>query len=274
MLLAFLQKQHQVIELFVTGMKKGSKMHTVLLCSCMVLCLVFTWPRGTAQAASPEQIFARAAPSVVVVEVMNEQGTPLAQGSGVITGPGLVITPCHVVQAGRRVRIWHKETPFAATLGYADPQRDLCQLHTPQLQASAVPRGTIKTLAVGQPVYIISAPHGLTLTFTSGMISALRPALGSFLIQTDAAVSPGSSGGGLFDRTGRLIGMPCFQLQEGQHLNFALPIDWIAEVALQPMRSMETRPSPDTIPADWAQHPTTPHPARKWLGLTRPGGPD
>jgi serine protease Do len=258
----------------VVGIKKGSKMHTVLFCSYMVLCLVFTWLRGTAQAASPEQIFARAAPSVVVVEVVNEQGTPFAQGSGVITGPGLVITPCHVVQAGQHFRVWHRETPFAATLGYADPQRDLCQLYTPQLQAPTVPRGTVKALAVGQPVYIISAPHGLTLTFTSGMISALRPALGSFLIQTDAAVSPGSSGGGLFDRTGRLIGMPCFQFQDGQHLNFALPVDWIADVALQPIRYMETRPAPDTIPADWAQRATTPHPARKWLGLTRPGGRD
>jgi S1-C subfamily serine protease len=249
-------------------------MHTVLLCSSMVLCFVLTWLSGTAQAASPEQIFARAAPSVVVVEVVNEQGTPSAQGSGVVTGPGLVITPCHVVQAGRHFRVWHKETPFGATPGYADPQRDLCQLYTPQLQAPAVPRGTVKALAVGQPVYVISAPHGLTLTFTSGIISALRPALGSFLIQTDAAVSPGSSGGGLFDRSGRLIGMPCFQLQEGQHLNFALPVDWIADVALQPVRYMETRPSPDTVPADWAQRTIIPHPARKWLGLLRPGGHD
>jgi S1-C subfamily serine protease len=249
-------------------------MHIILLCGYMGLCCVFTWLGGTARAASPEQIFARAAPSVVVVEVVNEQGTPFAQGSGVVTRPGLVITPCHVVQAGRHFRVWHKETPFAATLGYADPQRDLCQLHTPELRAPAVSRGTVKALAVGQPVYIISAPHGLTLTFTAGIISALRPALGSFLIQTDAAVSPGSSGGGLFDRAGRLIGMPCFQLQEGQHLNFALPVDWIADIALQPIRYMENRPSPDTIPADWAQRATISHPARKWLGLTRPDGHD
>jgi serine protease Do len=247
-------------------------MHTVLLCSYMVLCLVFTWLRGTTQAASPEQIFARAAPSMVVVEVVNEQGTPSAQGSGVVTGPGLVITPCHVAQAGRHLRVWHADTPFAATLGYADPQRDLCQLHAPQLQAPSVPRGSVKALAVGQPVYIISAPHGLTLTFTAGIISALRPALGSFLIQTDAAVSPGSSGGGLFDRAGRLIGMPCFQLQEGQHLNFALPVDWIVDVALRPIRYTETEPSPDTIPADWAQRATTSRTPREWLGLTKPGG--
>src|SRR5207253_8563960 len=125
------------------------------------------------------------------------------------------------------------------------------QVRTPQLQAPSAAPGSMKTLAVGQPVYIISAPHGLDLTFTAGIISALRPVLGSVLIQTDAAVSPGSSGGGLFDRAGRLIGMPCFQLQEGQHLNFALPVDWIVHVALRPVRY--TEPSPGATPPEWVQ---------------------
>jgi serine protease Do len=246
-------------------------MHTLWLCSYIILCLVSIWPKGTAQAATPQQIFARAAPSVVVVEVVDEQGTPAAQGSGVITSPGLVITPCHVAQAGRHLRVWHADTPFAATLGYADTQHDLCQLHTPKLQAPPVVRGSVKNLAVGQPVYIISAPHGLSLTFTAGIISALRPVLGSFLIQTDAAVSPGSSGGGLFDRAGRLIGMPCFQLQEGQHLNFALPVDWVVRVAMRPIRHMETEPSSGVATPDWAQRATAHRATRDLLGLVKPG---
>jgi serine protease Do len=190
------------------------------LCSYIVLCLVFTWVGGTAQAAPPEQIFARAAPSVVVVEVVNEKGAPTAQRSGVVISPGLVITPCHVAQSGRHLRIWHGTTPFAGTLGYTDTEPDLCQVHTPQLQTRPVVRGSVKNLAVGQPTYIISAPQGLSLTFTAGIISALRPVPGSVLIQTDAAVSPGSSGGGLFDRAGRLIGMLCFQLQGGPAAQF------------------------------------------------------
>src|SRR4030095_16704793 len=147
-------------------------------------------------------------------------------------GPGLIVTPCHVAQAGQHLRVWHAETPFAGTLGYADPEHDLCQVHAPRLQAPPVARGSVKNLAVGQPVYIISAPQGLSLTFTAGIISALRPVLGSFLIQTDAAVSPGSSGGGLFDRMGRLIGMPCFQLPEGTHLKFALRADCVGSASM------------------------------------------
>ena len=246
-------------------------MHILWLYSSIVVCLVLLQIGGAAQAATPEQIFARAAPSVVVVEVVDEKGVPAAQGSGIVIGPELVVTPCHVAQAGPRLRIWHADNPFAAKVGYADLERDLCQVHTPKLQAPPVVRGSIKNLAVGQPTYIISAPQGLSLTFTAGIISALRPALGSVLIQTDAAVSPGSSGGGLFDRAGRLIGMPCFQLQEGQHLNFALPVDWVVRVAHQPIRHMEPAPSPGAAPPDWGQRSTALLFQRSLLAPFKPG---
>jgi S1-C subfamily serine protease len=230
------------------------------------------WMGETAQAATPEQIFARSARSVVVVEVLDEKGVPAAQGSRVVTGPGLVITPCHVAQASRHLRVWHADTPFAAQLGYADLERDLCQVYTPQMPAPPVARGSVKNLAVGQPVYIISAPQGLSLTFTAGIISALRPVLGSVLIQTDAAVSPGSSGGGLFNRAGRLIGMLCFQLQEGQQLNFALPVDWIMHVTMRPIRY--TAPPSGVMLPDWVQRSTTLRTPRNLLEPVKPGSND
>ena len=246
-------------------------MHILWLCSYIILCLILAWVGDIAQAATPAQIFARAAPSVVVVEVMDEKGASAAQGSGVVTSPGLIITPCHVAQAGRHLRVWHGETSFAATLGYADTEHDLCQVHAPKLQAPPAVRGSVKSLAVGQPAYIISAPQGLSLTFTAGIISALRPVLGSVLIQTDAAVSPGSSGGGLFDRAGRLIGMPCFQLQEGQHLNFALPVDWIVNLAQRPIKHIEPVPSPGAAPPDWVQRSTALRTPKSLMAPLTPG---
>jgi len=147
-------------------------------------------------------------------------------------------------------------------------------LHTPKLQAPPVVRGSVKNLTVGQPAYIISAPQGLSLTFTAGIISALRPVLGSVLIQTDAAVSPGSSGGGLFDRAGRLIGMPCFQLQEGQHLNFALPVDWVVNITQRPIKHMEPVPAPGVSLPDWVQRSTALRTPKGWLGPVKPGSHD
>jgi len=91
------------------------------------------------------------------------------------------------------------------------------------LRAPPVVLGTAKKLKVGQRVYAIGAPEDLELTLSEGLISSLRPHEGSEYIQTSAAISLGSSGGGLFDDQGQLIGITTFYHAEGQNLNFALP---------------------------------------------------
>jgi serine protease Do len=85
----------------------------------------------------------------------------------------------------------------------------------------------VATLAVGTKVYAIGAPQGLELSLSDGVVASLRPLGGSSLIQTTAAISAGSSGGGLFDSLGRLVGITTFQSRTGQNLNFAVPADWI-----------------------------------------------
>jgi S1-C subfamily serine protease len=80
---------------------------------------------------------------------------------------------------------------------------------------------------VGERVYAIGAPEGLELTISEGLVSGLREYENVRVIQTSAAISHGSSGGGLFDVNGRLIGITTFSLKEGQNLNFALPGEWI-----------------------------------------------
>jgi tetratricopeptide (TPR) repeat protein len=83
---------------------------------------------------------------------------------------------------------------------------------------------------VGQRVYAIGAPKGLELTMSDGIISSLRELDSGRYIQTTAPISPGSSGGGLFDEEGRLIGLPTLYLDKGQQLNFALPVEWVKDL--------------------------------------------
>jgi tetratricopeptide (TPR) repeat protein len=183
-----------------------------------------------AHANTPEQIFVQVSPSVVVVDFFDAKGKSIGQGSGAVVGAGQVITNCHVVQNRRSLQVRQLGKTFKATLQYADPDRDLCQLSVPNLQAPPLVMGTANKLRVGQRVYAIGAPKGLELTLSEGLISSLRPYEGSQYIQTSAAISPGSSGGGLFDDQGRLVGITTFQFIEGQNLNFALPVDWIGEL--------------------------------------------
>jgi tetratricopeptide (TPR) repeat protein len=191
--------------------------------------LVFLSPLA-ARANTPEQIFVQVSPSVVVVDIFDAKGKSVGQGSGAVIGAGQVITNCHVAQNGKSLQVRQLGKTFKAAIQYADPDRDLCQLSVPDLQAPPVTFGTANKLKVGQRVYAIGAPKGLELTLSEGLISSLRPYEGAQYIQTSAAISPGSSGGGLFDDQGRLVGITTFQIIEGQNLNFALPVDWIGEL--------------------------------------------
>ena len=111
-----------------------------------------------AGAETPEQVFQRASASVVVVHVSDASGEPVALGSGIVSSPGTVITNCHVAQAGPQLKASHLGKSFAATLQYADTDRDLCQLSVPMLDAPPVSLGDSKNLKVGQRVYAVGAP--------------------------------------------------------------------------------------------------------------------
>ena len=180
-----------------------------------------------ANALSPEAIYANVAPSVLVIESLNASGQPISRGSGVVIASELVLTNCHVVMQASAVRVRSGSSEYAAISDTSDTQLDLCQLRVPGLGAAPVRRGTVKQVRVGQTVFAIGTPHDLERTLSQGLVSALRETPDGTLIQTSASISPGSSGGGLFDNEGRLIGITTFQHKQGQNLNFALPVDFI-----------------------------------------------
>ncbi|OYU42690.1 MAG: hypothetical protein CFE44_22585, partial [Burkholderiales bacterium PBB4] len=182
---------------------------------------------SAAGALSPETLYATVAPSVVVMESLGPAGQAISRGSGVVIGSELVLTNCHVVAQASAVRVRSGSSEFVALSDTSDTQLDLCQLRVPGLAAPAVLRGTVKQVRVGQTVFAIGTPHDLERTLSQGLVSALRETPDGTLIQTSASISPGSSGGGLFDHQGRLIGITTFQHKQGQNLNFALPVDFI-----------------------------------------------
>ena len=179
---------------------------------------------------SAEDIFSQVSQSVVRISVSNAAGLPVAGGSGVVIGPGAVITNCHVALRGELLEVKLDGTTYSASVEVANEERDLCLLGVSGLTAPAVSLGSVESVRVGQRVYAVGAPQGLDLTISDGIVSALRDSQGSKIIQTSAPVSPGSSGGGLFDTSGRMVGVVTFQTKVGQNLNFAVPADWVGEM--------------------------------------------
>jgi hypothetical protein len=199
-------------------------------------------PAGTQNSPSPkprtaDQIFAEVSNSVVRVNVMDNSGNVIAGGSGVVIARSTVITNCHVALRGPQVGIRAAKQDFPASIDIADETFDLCQLSVGGgFSAPSVEVGNVKYVRPGQKVFAIGSPQGLDLTISEGIVSSLRETKLGTLIQTTAPISQGSSGGGLFNVSGQLIGITTFQSKTGQNLNFAVPADWIAE--------MQTREGP------------------------------
>jgi hypothetical protein len=151
------------------------------------------------------------------------QPTSGSLGSAVAISQRLLLTNCHVVSGGQSTRLIQGEARIGATVVSADEHTDRCVLSADTDLIDFV--GGIrdfKTLQVGEKVYTIGSPSGLERTLGDGIVSGLRTTESMRFIQTTAPISPGSSGGGLFDRAGNLIGITTFLFKEGQNLNFAI----------------------------------------------------
>ena len=223
-------------------------------------------------AMTPSQVYEQVKDSVVVVKAYDQKGQQVGFASGVMLPSGDIITNYHVVKVGVRYTVGRGKQAASATLKAGDPDKDLCLLTAPGLVAEPARLGKAAGLKVGDPVYAVGAPQGLELSLSEGIVSQLRGGPPP-LIQTTVAISPGSSGGGLFNAKGELVGITTFYLKDSQSLNFAVPVEWIGEVAGRKIRERPRgeapgAPEPGARPkADWKDRAGALEKAQDWPGL-------
>lgn len=198
-----------------------------LIITIFFLLVLFT----QSYALTPDQVFNKVKDSVVVVKTLDAKGEMQGMGSGVILPSGKIATNCHVVEGGIYYQVGRKNKFVHATLYAGDDDKDICILSANGLSGKPAQIGKATSLKVGVPVYAVGAPQGLELSLSNGIVAQLRGGPPP-LIQTTAAISPGSSGGGLFDVDGRLVGLTTLYVAGGQSLNFAMPVEWIGEIRL------------------------------------------
>jgi S1-C subfamily serine protease len=222
-----------------------------------VLPATATTQRST-KALTPEAIYRHDGPGVVQITATSitqsaflpATQTSKSQGSGfVLDRAGHIITNFHVIQGAQKVQVsFSGQDQLPATVVGKDRSTDLAVL---KIDAHAraltpLPLGDSDGVRVGDPVYAIGNPFGLTRTLTTGVVSAVQRQIFApngvpidSAIQTDAAINHGNSGGPLIDAAGRVIGVTS-QIQTGSDqsqgnvgIGFAIPVNTVRDIAGQ-----------------------------------------
>jgi peptidoglycan hydrolase-like protein with peptidoglycan-binding domain len=174
---------------------------------------------------APNQLFDNVKDSVFkLVSVRrnaNDKYERIAEGSAVAISKQHLFTNCHVLEGGEIYFIQMNEVIIQASIHASKPADDQCILQVQNDLPAHVPVAKLDTVVMGQHVYAIGYPIGVR-SLSDGIVSSLfvndRPPK----IQVTAPISPGSSGGGLFDEKGNLVGITTYRLREADSMNFAI----------------------------------------------------
>ena len=172
---------------------------------------------------STRAVFEKVAGAVYVVKAERKMG------SAVAISDRELLTNCHVVDQSTQVTIGRDKKEQNATVVSMNAAADRCVLRAENKLPNWVKVRPYDDVKVGERAITIGTPQGLELTVAEGLVSSKRTHKGSRLVQTSAPISHGSSGGGLFDAQGALLGITTFYFAGGQNLNFAVAAEEFAK---------------------------------------------
>ena len=189
--------------------------------------IVATLALGCACAAEARDFSA----SIVRVRALAADGAPRL-GSGVAIGPDAVATACHVTRGAARVEVVANGSRWDVQHQTGSGHHDLCVLHVSGLAVARAVTRSSRSLTAGEAVVAVGFEGGEAPVVMQGDVAGLYRYDGGDVIRTGAPFDFGSSGGGLFDADGRLVGILAFRARSGERLRFALPSEWLSNAVV------------------------------------------
>jgi serine protease Do len=164
---------------------------------------------------------------------------PRAYCSGVWVKPDEFVTAAHCVEDRDEVAYLVPDDHFDDDLpvirfghvGPVDTEHDIALVHVKAPPPHAV--APLAAASAGQEVRTMGHPLGLWWSYSTGTVSAVRALYGMRYVQSTAPISPGNSGGGLFDSSGALLGVAVFYMPRGENLNFFVHSDYVRELIIR-----------------------------------------
>ncbi len=200
----------------------------------LVLAGAFLMPSAIpaeAQTTDVRSVFKLASPAVAFLTSYDANGNAMKIGSGffISKGRGLLVTNYHVIEGAHKVEVRLRDGAKAWADGVVDLDRkiDYAILQVSGAHFPAIRVGNARYAEIGEPVVAIGNPQGLDFTVSEGIISQRRPFGDHMMLQISAPISQGSSGGPILNMRGEVIGVATAGVEQGQNLNFALPINYV-----------------------------------------------
>lgn len=228
------------------------------LCAIVLACLFILSVSATCagEIDDGQKVYNDVSPSIFTIYSIDENNEKKdARGSAVAVTDHLLATNCHVALSGNFVVIEFNKKPLLGRLYYYNQDKDICIVEVAGANLPYVNIRHSQSVKIGEEVYAIGNPLGYEKTISRGIISNKDVSNGSVVsLQTDAAISHGSSGGGLFDKNSNLIGITSYGDTQGSNIGFAIPTELILE-AISPVSDKpssdpepsKTPPSPDIV---------------------------
>jgi tetratricopeptide (TPR) repeat protein len=233
---------------------KRSPMPFLTLISLMIVAVHPASVFAEAETIDLKSLAQNARPAVMLLVVSDASGKEIAKGTGfLVSGDGKLITNHHVIENAASVvakadngGLFHLKGVLAD-----DPKNDLVLLKLEGKDLPFISLGNSDKIEVGTRIAVIGSPLGLEGTLSEGIVSAERDLEGEFkMLQITAAISPGSSGSPVLNAKGEVVGVARALLQEGQALNFAVPVSYVRALTANSQKTFSVRSFNTTVVSD------------------------